>query len=184
MLDGRDNSIRPTKGYFANIAIRPDFRFIGSTKNSIMLNTELRTYIQLSKHRPDHLIGLWYIGQFTQNGKVPFLGLPSIGWDMYNRTGRGYIQRSIRGINLIYGETEYRFPISPYTGILSGVAFVSATTASSGDQSRKLFEYFDPAAGIGLRVMFNRKTLSNLAIDVAFGANGSLGIYFNLNETF
>ncbi len=147
LLDSRDNSIRPTKGYLANIAFRPNFTFLGSSKNSLMLNTEFRTYISLSKRRPDHLIGFWYLGQFNQAGSVPYLGLPALCWDMYNRAGRGYIQGSIRGVNFIYGESEYRFPISPYSGILSGVAFVNVTTASSDDGERKLFEYFDPAAG-------------------------------------
>jgi hypothetical protein len=184
LLDSRNNSIRPTKGFFANIAFRPNFTFLGSSRNSWMLNTEFRTYLGLSKHRPDHLIGFWYFGQFTEKGTVPYLGLPSIGWDMYNRNGRGYIQGSIRGVNFIYGETEYRFPISRHTGILGGVLFVNATTASSDDKTRALFEYIDPAAGFGLRVMFNRKTLSNLSVDCGFGKNGTIGIYFNLNETF
>lgn len=184
LLDSRDNTIRPTKGYMANIAFRPNFTFLGSSKSSIMLNTEFRTYISFSKKRPDHLIGFWYLGQFNQKGAVPYLGLPALCWDMYNRAGRGYIQGSIRGVNFVYGETEYRFPISPYSGILSGVVFVNATTASSGDDTRKLFQYVDPAAGFGLRIMFSKKTLSNLCIDFGFGADGTKGIFFNLNETF
>jgi hypothetical protein len=184
LFDSRDHTLRPTKGYFANIAFRPNFTFLGSTKNSMMLNTEFRTFVSFSKQRRDHLLGFWYIGQFTEKGMVPYLGLPAIGWDMYNRTGRGYIQGSIRGVNFIYGETEYRFPISRKTGILAGVLFVNATTASSDDGTRDLFEYIDPAAGCGLRVMFSRKTLSNVSIDCGFGRNGSFGIYFNLNETF
>jgi len=184
LLDSRNNTIRPTKGYLLNIAFRPNFTFLGSSKNSLMLNTEFRTYVGLSKRRPDHLIGFWALGQFTQGGAVPYLGLPALGWDMYNRSGRGYIQGSIRGVNFMYGETEYRFPISRYTGILGGVVFVNVTTASSDDGERKLGEYFDPAAGVGLRIMFSRKTLSNLCIDFGMGADGTKGIFFNLNETF
>jgi hypothetical protein len=184
LVESRDNSIRPTKGYFADIAFRPNFTWLGSTKGSLMLNTEFRTYVRVSETRPDHLVGFWYIGQFTRKGDVPYLGLPAIGWDMYNRTGRGYIQGSIRGVNFLYGESEYRFPISRYTGILAGVVFANVTTASSDDDTRKLFEYFDPAVGAGIRVMFNRKTLSNLAVDVGFGKGGEMGVYFNLNETF
>ena len=149
-----------------------------------MLNSEFRTYLSLSKHRPDHLIGFWYIGQFTEKGKVPYLGLPALTWDMYNRSGRGYVQGSIRGVNFLYGETEYRFPISRNTGILGGVFFVNVTTASSDDNARKLFESFDPAAGTGIRIMLCRKTLSNLCIDCGFGADGTIAIFFNLNETF
>jgi hypothetical protein len=184
LIDSRDNTIRPTKGYYADFAFRPNFTFLGSTKKSQMLNTEFRTYVNLSDVRPDHLIGFWYIGQFTLGGDVPYLGLPALSWDMYNRTGRGYVQGSIRGVNFIYGESEYRFPISKYSGILGGVVFINATTASSDDDSRKLFEYFDPAAGAGIRIMFNRKTLSNLAVDCGIGADGEIGFYFNLNETF
>lgn len=184
LLDSRDNSIRPTKGYLANIAVRPNFSFMGSTKNSTMLNTEFRAYLNLSKRRPDHLIGFWYLGQFNQQGTIPYLGLPALCWDMYNRAGRGYIQGSIRGVNFVYGESEWRFPISPYSGILSGVAFVNFTTASSDNGDRKLFQYVDPAAGFGIRIMFSRKTLSNLCIDFGFGADGTKGIFFNLNETF
>jgi len=184
LLDSRNSTIRPTKGSLANISFRPNFTFLGSSKNSLMLNTEFRTYIGLSKRRPDHLIGFWALGQFTQGGAVPYLGLPALGWDMYNRAGRGYIQGSIRGVNFIYGETEWRFPISPYTGILGGVVFLNVTTASSDDGERKLGEYFDPAAGVGLRIMFSRKTLSNLCIDFGVGADGTKGIFFNLNETF
>ena len=184
LMDSRDNTIRPTKGLFANIAFRPNFTWLGSSKSSWMLNTEFRAYKNVQKERPDHLVGFWCIGQFTQNGKVPYLGLPSIAWDMYNRTGRGYIQGSIRGVNFLYGEVEYRFPISRYTGILSGVLFFNITTASSDDGERKLFEYYDPAGGAGLRVMFNRRTLSNLTIDLGMGRDRKLGVYFNLNETF
>jgi len=184
LLDSRNNTIRPTGGYLANIALRPNFTFLGSSKSSWMVNTEFRTYISFSKRRPDHLIGFWYLGQFTEKGKVPYLGLPALCWDMYNRAGRGYIQGSIRGVNFLYGETEYRFPISPYSGILGGVVFVNVTTASSDDGIRKLFEAFDPAAGVGLRIMFSRKTLSNLCIDFGCGADGTKGIFFNLNETF
>jgi hypothetical protein len=184
LRDGRDNTIRPTKGIFANIAFRPNFNWLGSSKNSWMLNTEFRAYKNVQKKRPDHLVGFWYIGQFTQKGRVPYLGLPSIAWDMYNRTGRGYIQGSIRGINFMYGETEYRFPISRYTGILAGVLFFNITTASSDDGEIHLFEYFDPAGGAGLRVMFNRTTLSNFTVDLGVGRGWKLGVYFSLNETF
>jgi len=184
LLDTRDNSIRPTTGYFANVAVISNFKFLGSSQSSLMLNTEFRTYLSLSKKRHDHLIGFWYLGQFTEKGKVPYLGLPAVGWDMYNRQGRGYVQGSIRGINYIYGETEYRFPISLHTGILGGVLFVNASTANSDDGTRPLFKFVDPGAGFGLRVMFSRKTLSNLTVDCGFGANGSVGFYFNLNETF
>ncbi|MEI7980498.1 MAG: hypothetical protein WCI71_02525 [Bacteroidota bacterium] len=96
------------------------------------------------------------------DGKVPYLDLPAVGWDTYNRSGRGYVQGRIRGVNMVYGEAEYRFPISPYTRILSGVLFVNATTADDPQNGIHLFNYVAPAFGAGLRVMFNKKVNANL----------------------
>ena len=183
IIDSRDNSVRPTKGIFFDFEMRFNPLFMGSTKSSIRLYTELRTYLGLSKKNPAHLIAFWNINSLKLDGHEPYLILPSAGWDTYNRTGRGYMQGRVRGVNFIYGEAEYRFPISPYTRILSGVVFANITTASN-DANIKLFKFFDPAAGIGLRIMINKNSLSNLTIDYGFGANGSHGLTININETF
>ena len=66
----------------------------------------------------------------------------------------------------------------------SGVQLHGATFFAPAHPYRKLFQDVDPAAGFGLRIMFSRKTLSNLCIDFGFGADGTKGIFFNLNETF
>jgi len=115
---------------------------------------------------------------------LPYLDLPAIGWDTYGRTGRGYVQGRIRGVDYMYGEVEYRFPISPKTHVLSGVVFFNATTCNNDDNSQQLFEYIAPGAGAGLRVMINKKSNSNLTVDMGFGLNGSRGIFLNINEAF
>jgi hypothetical protein len=183
IIDTRDNSIRPTQGMFFDFEMRFNPLFFGSTGNSIRMYTEFRTYLRLSKKNPAHLIAFWNINSIKINGDEPYLILPAVGWDTYNRTARGYVQGRIRGVNLVYGETEYRFPISPYTRILSGVVFANITTASN-DADIKLFKFFDPAAGLGLRIMLNKTYLSNLTIDYGFGVNGSHGLTLNINETF
>jgi outer membrane protein assembly factor BamA len=184
LYDSRDNSCRPTKGIYACLIPRFNFTWLGSSKNSMTLNAEFRTYLGLSQWNPAHLIAFWFSTGFMIYGKLPYLDLPAIGWDTYGRTGRGYVQGRIRGVDYVYGETEYRFPISRYTRILSGVVFFNATTCDNDDHSIKLFEYIAPAAGAGLRVMINKKSLSNLAIDMAFGLNGSRGLFLNINEAF
>lgn len=183
VVDTRDNCIRPTKGMFFDFEMRFNPVFMGSTENSSRLYTEFRKYISLSKKNPAHLIAFWNINSIAVSGTEPYLTLPSIGWDTYNRTGRGYVQGRIRGADFIYGEIEYRFPISPNTRILSGVAFANITTASD-DLNTKLFKFFDPAAGVGLRIMLNKNSLSNLTIDYGFGIDGSHGLFLNINETF
>lgn len=184
LYDTRDNSIRPTKGIYAKLIPRFNFTWLGSNFYSTTLYTEFSTYIGVSSKNPAHLIAFWYQGCFVLDGKVPYLDLPSVGWDTYNRSGRGYVQGRIRGVNMVYGEVEYRFPISKYTRILGGVLFVNVTTADYPQEDIHLFEYLAPAGGAGLRVMFNKKTKANLCIDLGFGVNGSRGVFLNLTETF
>jgi len=184
LYDTRDNSIRPTHGLYGKLVPRFNFTWLGSDKNSVTLFSEFRTYIGLSRRNPAHLIAFWYQGNFVLDGKVPYLDLPAIGWDTYNRTGRGYVQGRIRGVNCIYGEAEYRFPISPYSRVLSGVLFLNTTTCDDPQNEIPLFKYLAPACGAGLRVMFNKKIHSNLTIDMGFGLNGTKGLFLNLTETF
>lgn len=40
-----------------------------------------------------HIIGFWTMGSLLMSGKQPYLEMPGIGWDMYNRTGRGVYSR-------------------------------------------------------------------------------------------
>jgi hypothetical protein len=183
LFDDRDNSIRPTKGTFFDFEMRFNPTFMGSSKNSTRLFTEFRKYFSLSKKNPAHLIAFWNINSISTSGYDPYLALPAICWDTYNRTGRGYVQGRIRGVDFVYGEVEYRFPISKYTKILSGVAFANITTASD-DLNTNLFKFFDPAAGVGLRIMINKNSLSNFCIDYGLGANGSSGLFLSLNEAF
>ncbi len=184
LYDSRDNSIRPVKGIYAYFVPRFNFDILGSSKNSVQLHTEFRTYIGLSAKNPAHLIAFWYQGDFLLGGKLGYLNLPAIGWDTYGRTGRGYVQGRIRGVNYIYGEAEYRFPISRYSRILSGVAFANVSTANDDLKNVHLFEYLSPAFGAGLRIMLNKRSLSNLTLDFGFGMNGSKGVFINVSETF
>ena len=117
------------------------------------------------------------------SGDYPYMALPSIGDDQRERSGRGYLQGWYRGENLVYAETEYRFPISPCSRILGGVLFINAVTVSSHDDHVARFEYIQPGFGIGLRIMINAISRTNLCIDYGLG-NESHGLYFVRQETF
>jgi hypothetical protein len=84
---------------------------------------------------------------------------------------------------MIYTEAEYRFPISNCGGILGGVLFVNATTADKGDGVVKLFDYVVPGYGFGLRVMIDKRSRTNLQVDIGFGKK-SAGFYLGATETF
>lgn len=183
VYDSRDSQINPYKGYYFNLNYRYYFGFLGSDQDATHLLTEFRTYISLSKKMPRHLIGFWLFGEFNLTGDMPYLTLPSVGGDQRSRSGRGYVNGRYRGNNIVYGEVEWRFPISQCSKILGGVVFVNATTTDYSLKDVNLFEYIQPAAGFGIRVMVNKYFRTNINLDFAIG-NKSQGFYFSGQETF
>jgi len=183
IFDSRDNQINPYTGYFAKINYRYNPEFLGSTKNSSMLWTEFRSYTGLSKSNPRHLLAFWFFGSFETSGDVPYFTLMSVGGDKKARSGRGYIAGRYRGENMLYGEIEYRFPILRKTQTLSGVVFLNAVTATNHAFNENLFDYVQPATGVGLRVLINKHTRLTVSIDFGIGYKSS-GFYFAGGETF
>lgn len=181
--DTRDNLVNPRKGYFFNVNWRLNPTFLGSYKNSTMLNLEWRSFYNISKTDKRKILGAWLLGSFSPVGKLPYLALPSLGYDQRGRAGRGYAQGRFRGPNMIYGETEYRFPLSPCGGIFGGVVFANFTTADTPNNSLNLFGNIAPGAGVGLRVMVDKLSKSNLQIDFGVGRK-SFGVYIGVGETF
>jgi outer membrane protein assembly factor BamA len=183
VYDTRDNLVNPYKGYFVNVNYRYNPEWLGSEQNSSTLWVEFRTYIGLSKTTHRHLIGFWLFGNFTVNGNLPYLDLFALGDDQRSRSGRGYLQGRYRGDKFIYGEAEYRFPISKCSKILGGVVFVNACTASNPVTGVRLFNYIRPAVGAGLRIMVNKYFRTNINIDFSIGLESN-GLYFSGQEAF
>jgi hypothetical protein len=183
VYDSRDNQANPYKGIYANINYRYNFTFLGSSENCSELWTEFRTYIRLSARNPRHLIGFWIFGDFNLTGHMPYMNLPSLGGDQRCRSGRGYVNGRYRGPDMVYGEVEWRFPIWPCSNIIGGVIFANATTTNNPDRGIGLFQYIQPAAGFGLRIMINKYFRTNINLDFAIGNNSS-GFYFSGQETF
>jgi hypothetical protein len=181
LFDSRDNVANAYKGMFASFSFRINPEFSKSSQKSIMMLYDFRYYLGLSKDRPRHLIAFWSYGTFILDGNVPYLALPSIGWDTFNRSGRGYIQGRYRGLNMMYAEAEYRYPISR-NGLLGGVFFLNGTLAQSSSQG--LFDKIAPGLGPGLRVKMDKAARINLTVDYGLGLNKSSGIYFSMQEAF
>lgn len=179
--DNRDNSINSYRGIYFDAGFRFNQTWLGSDKSSSQLLLELRNYQRLGKGY--NCIAFWFIGQFLTSGKIPYLALPSIGWDTYNRSGRGYIQGRFRGENMVYGETEYRYKISQ-NGLLGGVIFINTISVDNPLADQQLFEKFALGYGAGLRIKMSKETRTNICIDFAMGQNGSAGLYFGLQEAF
>lgn len=183
ILDSRDNMIQPYEGHFLSVGWRGDLKMLGSQKNANMLKTEWRSYHNVSARNPAHLVAFWFIGEFSPEGQFPYMTLSATSYDQRSRSGRGYTQGRFRGNNYTYGEAEYRFPISRCGGVFSGVAFVNATSASNPTQDLDLFQSIKPGYGMGLRVMLDKHSRTNLTLDWGFGERSS-AFYLAVSETF
>ena len=178
----REHPIRAYGGIYADFNLRFNQEWIGSTKNSIQLQYDLRKYFSLSKKNPEHVLALWHWATYTFNGTVPYLELPATGYDTYGRSGRAYTMGRFKGPEYADFEAEWRFPITK-NKLLSGVAFVNMQSASD-DVSKKIFQYWATAGGAGLRILFNKESRSTICIDYARGSHKSSGFFFGLNEVF
>lgn len=182
MYDSRDNQINTNKGMFANINYRFNPAFNENQEASNVLFMEYRYFMPLSKLNKQHVFSVWATGQFVTSGTVPYLNLPSLGWDQRSRSGKGYTQGLFRGQQLAYFEAEYRFPIL-CSNLISGTVFGNFTSASDKDRDIRLFQYIQPAAGIGLRILIDKATRTNLVLNYAWGRH-SKAFYLNAGESF
>jgi outer membrane protein assembly factor BamA len=184
MWDSRDNVANPYSGSFTMISWRAFPQLLGSTTNSGQLWLEQRNYFTLDPNRPRHLLGIWSYAWLTTGGDIPYLFLPGLGFDMFNRSGRPFTFGRFRGENLVYGELEWRFPLLPRKDWLGGVVFLNTTTASNRFENVDLFQYLQFGYGGGLRFKIIPKKRVNLGIDYGWGAGGARGYFINLNEVF
>lgn len=181
LYDGRKNLFNPLPGYYGNIVYRFNPKLLGSDYNWHSLYADLRRYISFSVPEKQNMLAFWAFYWTALNQNVPYLDLPSIGWDPYRqRSGRGFDQNRYRGKGLLYFETEYRKDITQ-NGLLGFVLFANINSISTPDSNQ--FSQLHPAAGGGLRFKFNKKSGTNIALDYGFSKNHS-GISINLGETF
>jgi hypothetical protein len=64
------------------------------------------------------------------------------------------------------------------------VLFANTTTVSNLSGGEKLFDNYAPAAGAGLRALFNKHSRTNLCVDFAFGKDGAKGVYLAIQDAF
>lgn len=179
LFDSRKNAVNPAGGSYASLQYRPNLTILGSDSNWQSLLIDLRTYIKFPVSTRN-ILALWNYNNFVLNGTPPYLDTPSVGWDAYSNTGRGYVPGRYVGKNFTYFESEYRFVLTR-NGLLGGVVFGNAETVfQKWSESHTIL----PAGGLGVRIKMNKFSNTNLAIDYGFGVGGSHGLFFNLGEVF
>jgi hypothetical protein len=183
LLDTRDGAINPSRGLYAGLDYQMFFEgFLGGTSSWRQLNCDLRTYVRLSADAR-HRLAVWLYGNFVTDGVAPYFDLPATSMDTYGRSGRGYIQGRFRGQRLAYGELEYRWTFTR-SGLLGMVAFLNTETLSNEQTGERVFDSFATGAGVGLRLMMNKRSKTNLAFDVGLGNDGAARVYFAVQEAF
>ena len=179
--DTRDNAINADRGWLASATYRTFFKgFIGGDATYQQLSIDVRTYKAFTKTGSQR-IAFWMVGDLVTGGVAPFLDLPTTGTDA--RSGRGYVEGRNRGEHLAYGEIEYRGALTP-SGLAGFVAFFNTTTIGSSETGARLFENAAPAAGVGLRLLLNKRSRTNFYTDWGWGTNGSRGFYLGIQEAF
>ena len=179
LYDTRYNSINPLPGAYANLIYRLNPSFLGNGQSWKSLYLDVRKY-QTIPGNQRKLLALWTYLWTALDNNVPYLDLPAIGAEPYQRSGRGIEINRYRGKNLFYMEGEYRSDIT-YNGLLGYVAFTNMNINSNPGDGGLHGPHL--AAGAGLRIKFNKRSNTNIAIDYAF-SKGNSGIYLNLGEAF
>jgi len=159
--DNRKNAVNPRNGTYANVQFRPDMTVLGSDKNWQSVLIDIRHYFKFPVSSRN-ILAFWSYNEITVSGKPPYLDMPSIGWDNYSATGRGYAPGRYTGRNLIYLESEYRFSLTE-DGLLGGVIFGNAESVSESitDNIHPII----PGGGFGLRIKINKYSNINFSID-------------------
>jgi hypothetical protein len=178
----RDNPNRPYKGIYFDLGFRLNQTWIGSTRNSAQVTSDIRKYFSLSAASPETVLAFWNWGSYLLNGSIPYLELPGTARDGTFRSGRGYTSQYFKGTQFNDTEAEFRFPILA-NKFLSGVVFGNLQTGND-EHGTRIFQVFQPGYGGGFRILFNKATRTNLALDYAFGKFGNKGFFLNLNEAF
>jgi hypothetical protein len=181
LYDTRNNSINPLPGSYAKLEYRLNPLFLGSNQAWSSLYLDIRKYFPMNPAQPDqqNTLACWTYLWTVFNGNTPYLDLPSIGWDSYNRSGRGIEQSRYRGKTLLYFETEYRRDITG-DGLLGFVVFANINTVSG---SGAFFTSWHHAIGTGLRIKLNKASNTNFDIDYGF-SKGYNALSLNIGEAF
>jgi hypothetical protein len=180
LYDTRQNLLNPFPGLYGNIIYRMDSHVVGSQDNAQSLYLDFRKYVSLADIGKKNQLAFWAYYWTTLSSGTPYLNLPGIGMDPYFRSGRGIEQNRYRGNALAYFETEYRRDITT-NGLFGFVLFTNFDSASQPGGYK--FQYVNLAYGGGLRVKFNKKSGTNIAIDYGRSKNYS-DVSIGLGETF
>ncbi len=178
LRDNRTNSLNPEKGFYTNLSLQVYDPLFGSSYSWNAIYFDARKYFDFSEKNRDIFATRFLVWETF--GDVPYLELPATFHDIEGRVGRGYYYSRFRGSGMLYAEAEYRFSISS-NQLWGGVVFANAQ--SLREDLSGAYETVRPAAGVGVRLKFNKRSNANITFDVAVGKD-SFNWHLNLGEFF
>jgi len=177
-FDSRKNQLNPKQGGYVLTTLRVNSPIFGSNYNQQSLFIDGRKYLAV---RRDNILGFRAFYWTVLKGDTPYLDLPSVAWAPASGiASRGIQTGRYRSNAMLYAEVEQRFELSA-NGLFGGVVFVNTTSVS--EFSSQQFKYWHGAAGVGLRLKFNKYSDANLALDLGFSDN-FWSAWINLGEMF
>ena len=179
LYDSRTNLLNPLPGWYYNIILRVNPKVLGSQDNWYSLYFDARKYLSFNQ-RHMNTLAFWSYLWTTLGSNSPYLDLPAITWDSYQRSGRGFYPSRYTGRTLWDFEMEYRRSITS-DDLLGFVVFANMNSVTEPDTRN--FAYLHAAGGGGLRIKFNKHSGTNLGLDVA-ASKGYWAVYISLGEAF
>lgn len=169
LKDTRNNILTPTDGWLIKASAGYNF----SKTNYFEASVDGRYY---KTWRSRFTIAARFLNKMIA-GTPSFYDYSSIGGD---NIARGYRFGRYRENNLTTLQSEFRAHLFWRIGIaaFAGVSNVYPTI------SKFDFRTLQPNAGIGLRVLVDKKANTSLRLDYAVGANGNNGFYVSFGESF
>lgn len=180
LYDTRQNAFNPVPGLYANLVYRFAAEAFGGNADWQSLYVDLRKYVRISHSAQKNMLAFWAYYWTVLGSNAPYLELPAIGMDPYNRSGRGIEQNRYRGKRLLYFEAEYRRDITK-NGLLGFVLFANVNSAAQPVSNQ--FVFWNPAGGGGLRIKFNKKSGTNICLDYGISQYHS-SLIVGLGEAF
>jgi outer membrane protein assembly factor BamA len=172
--DFRNNPFSPQNGWYADVYFARFGNIAGGTHRFDEIQADIRYYLPLKQ--PFQILAFQLFGNFTF-GNVPFRELPRLGSSFLMR---GYFEGRFRDFNYLAGQVEWRQPIYKW---LHASAFMSAGEVASGLESFSS-KRIKSAAGIGLRILLNKKESVFARFDFALNNQGGHGFYIRINDAF
>lgn len=175
-IETRDNAVYPRKGFFLEALFYYHPEWNSNSFDYQNFRLDVRKYFPTNLISKMDVFALQLIANVNA-GDVPFKDMADIGGSSMMR---GYYSGFYRYKNLYAFQAEYRAHIWWRIGFTTWIGAALTT-----DTWYQFFENpVKPNAGIGLRIMMNKKDRLNVRLDQGFGKAGQQGFYLDIAEAY